>query len=47
MTVVDLTVSLLGVLAVLPAVLTLAERRRGGGASEPPAPAEPREPALV
>jgi uncharacterized protein len=47
-TVVDLTVSLLGVLAVLPAVLTLAERRRGGGGTaDPPAPAEPREPALV
>jgi uncharacterized protein len=33
-TVIDLTVSLLGVLAVLPAVLTLAERRRG----QPPPP---------
>jgi predicted RND superfamily exporter protein len=47
-TVVDLTVSLLGVLAVLPAVLTLSERRRG----VLPAPADdgspaPRQPALV
>ena len=53
-TVVDLTVSLLGVLAVLPAVLTLAERRRDRqrargerAAPEPAAPAEPPEPALV
>jgi predicted RND superfamily exporter protein len=44
-TVVDLTVSLLGVLAVLPAVLTLAERRRARRreAHEPPA----RRAALV
>ena len=49
-TVVDLTVSLLGVLAVLPAVLTLAERRAaaagtpgGDGAASPAA----REPALA
>ena len=34
-TVVDLSVSLLGVLAVLPAVLTLAERRGRGGAGRP------------
>ena len=43
-TVVDLTVSLLGVMAVLPAVLVLAERRaarvRGTG-REPTAPAVP------
>jgi uncharacterized protein len=49
-TVVDLTVSLLGVLAVLPAVLTLAERRRArrpdGGAAAEPGEA-PREPALA
>lgn len=43
-TVIDLTVSLLGVLLVLPAVLLLAERRRRGGpppaaAREAPAPA--------
>jgi hydrophobe/amphiphile efflux-3 (HAE3) family protein len=44
-TVVDLTVSLLGVLAVLPAVLTLAERRRLRAAEV--GPVEPREPALV
>ena len=44
-TVIDLTVSLLGVLAVLPAVLTLAERRRERAAQA--APAEPAEPALV
>jgi predicted RND superfamily exporter protein len=41
-TVVDLTVSLLGVLAVLPAVLTLAERR----AAAAPAPEPERAPAL-
>jgi hydrophobe/amphiphile efflux-3 (HAE3) family protein len=42
-TVVDLTVSLLGVLAVLPAVLVLAERRaeRSRGSESPPAPAPP------
>jgi predicted RND superfamily exporter protein len=43
-TVIDLTVSLLGVLAVLPAVLVLAERRAGraqraGEAAAPPVPA--------
>ena len=37
-TVVDLSVSLLGVLAVLPAVLVLVERRRPA-----PAPARPNE----
>ena len=39
-TVVDLTVSLLGVLAVLPAVLVLAERRaeRARGRPDPAAP---------
>jgi hydrophobe/amphiphile efflux-3 (HAE3) family protein len=41
-TVVDLSVSLLGVLAVLPAVLVLAERRAARGS--PPAPAPEREP---
>src|SRR4051794_18032232 len=40
-TVVDLTVSLLGVLAVLPAVLMLAERR-----AAPPAPPPPPAPAV-
>jgi hydrophobe/amphiphile efflux-3 (HAE3) family protein len=42
-TVVDLTVSLLGVLAVLPAVLVLAERRaeRAAAAGEPAPPAVP------
>jgi predicted RND superfamily exporter protein len=42
-TVVDLTVSLLGVLAVLPAVLVLAERRaeRRAAAEDPAAPAVP------
>jgi uncharacterized protein len=44
-TVVDLTVSLLGVLAVLPAVLMLAERRAAPPAPPPPAPAL-REPAV-
>jgi len=44
-TVVDLTVSLLGVLAVLPAVLMLAERRAAPPAPPPPAPAV-REPAV-
>jgi predicted RND superfamily exporter protein len=47
-TVIDLTVSLLGVLAVLPAVLVLAERRRGK--PEEPAPdaaPAPEAPALV
>ena len=46
-TVVDLTVSLLGVLAVLPAVLVLAERRRGAPPRRrAPTPA-PEAPALV
>jgi len=43
-TVVDLSVSLLGVLAVLPAVLMLAERRAGapGGSGDlPPVVEEP------
>jgi predicted RND superfamily exporter protein len=44
-TVVDLTVSLLGVLAVLPAVLVLTERRRGRHGAPPPPPE--REPALA
>ena len=44
-TVVDLSVSLLGVLAVLPAVLMLAERR--AAAAAPPAPAAPREESAV
>jgi hydrophobe/amphiphile efflux-3 (HAE3) family protein len=43
-TVIDLTVSLLGVLAVLPAVLTLAERR--AAKRRPPAPPE-RERELI
>jgi len=44
-TVVDLSVSLLGVLAVLPAVLMLAERRAAG--LTPPAPvAAQEEPAV-
>jgi predicted RND superfamily exporter protein len=42
-TVVDLTVSLLGVLAVLPAVLVLAERR----AARPPAPGRSRRRAVA
>ncbi len=42
-TVVDLTVSLLGVLAVLPAVLVLAERR---GARVPRPARPPRRPAV-
>jgi predicted RND superfamily exporter protein len=44
-TVVDLSVSLLGVLAVLPAVLMLAERRRTPPAAPPPAPVR-QEPAV-
>jgi predicted RND superfamily exporter protein len=44
-TVVDLSVSLLGVLAVLPAVLMLAERRGTPRPASPPAPAVP-EPAI-
>jgi predicted RND superfamily exporter protein len=44
-TVVDLSVSLLGVLAVLPAVLMLAERRGTPRPAPPPAPALP-EPAI-
>ncbi len=46
-TVVDLSVSLLGVLAVLPAVLMLAERRGRPRAAPPPAPVvqEPAVPA--
>ncbi|MEA2135965.1 MAG: uncharacterized protein QOC68_3874, partial [Solirubrobacteraceae bacterium] len=44
-TVVDLSVSLLGVLAVLPAVLMLAERRGPPRPAPPPAPALP-EPAI-
>ena len=44
-TVVDLSVSLLGVLAVLPAVLVLAERRERPRAAPPPAPVAP-EPAV-
>ena len=44
-TVVDLSVSLLGVLAVLPAVLMLAERRRGARPAPPPPPVV-REPAV-
>jgi hydrophobe/amphiphile efflux-3 (HAE3) family protein len=47
-TVVDLSVSLLGVLAVLPAVLMLAERHGpGGGPGSPPAPAAVREEPAV
>jgi uncharacterized protein len=46
-TVVDLSVSLLGVLAVLPAVLMLAERGGGPRAVPPPsAPAVAQEPAV-
>jgi len=46
-TVVDLTVSLLGVLVVLPAVLMLAERRAGRLAPDPePGPARPPAPAV-
>ena len=44
-TVVDLSVSLLGVLAVLPAVLMLAERRAGAPPSAPPPVVE--EPAVA
>src|SRR4051794_13249212 len=44
-TVVDLTVSLLGVLAVLPAVLMLAERRDAPPAAPPPPPVA-QEPAV-
>jgi uncharacterized protein len=45
-TVVDLSVSLLGVLAVLPAVLLLAERRRGEAPAPSAAPvADPAVPA--
>ena len=44
-TVVDLSVSLLGVLAVLPAVLMLSERRQRPPAAPPPAPLAP-EPAV-
>jgi len=44
-TVVDLSVSLLGVLAVLPAVLMLAERR-AARAPQPPPPAVHEEPAV-
>jgi predicted RND superfamily exporter protein len=45
-TVVDLAVSLLGVLAVLPAVLVLAERRRAGSPAASAAPvADPAVPA--
>ena len=45
-TVVDLSVSLLGVLAVLPAVLVLAERRRRGAHAPSAAPvADPAVPA--
>jgi predicted RND superfamily exporter protein len=45
-TVIDLSVSLLGVLAVLPAVLVLAERRagRGGAETAPMKPERRREP---
>ena len=45
-TVVDLSVSLLGVLAVLPAVLVLAERRAQRGA-RPRARAPRRRPAVA
>jgi hypothetical protein len=46
-TVVDLTVSLLGVLAVLPAVLVLAERRAARRApGEPVPPADSPAPAV-
>ena len=44
-TVVDLSVSLLGVLAVLPAVLMLAERRAGSPPSSTPPVVE--EPAVA
>jgi predicted RND superfamily exporter protein len=46
-TVVDLSVSLLGVLAVLPAVLVLAERRRAARArgARPAAVSDPAVPA--
>jgi hypothetical protein len=46
-TVVDLTVSLLGVLAVLPAVLVLAERRAARRGPQPSVPQPPREPASL
>jgi uncharacterized protein len=45
-TVVDLSVSLLGVLAVLPAVLMLAERRADGPPPPPPRPVVAEEPAV-
>ena len=45
-TVVDLSVSLLGVLAVLPAVLMLAERRAGSPGPAGPASPAPEEPAV-
>ena len=45
-TVVDLTVSLLGVLAVLPAVLVLAERRGTGSPAQPAAAEDPAAPAV-
>ncbi len=46
-TVIDLTVSLLGVLVVLPAVLVLAERRRRGEPAPPVPEAATADPALV
>jgi uncharacterized protein len=47
-TVVDLSVSLLGVLAVLPAVLVLAEGRgRGGSDPHPPRPPATADPAVA
>jgi uncharacterized protein len=45
-TVVDLSVSLLGVLAVLPAVLVLAERRGTGSPAQPAAAEDPAAPAV-
>ena len=46
-TVVDLTASLLGVLAVLPAVLVLAERRAAKAHGMPPHPPQPAPPSAV
>ncbi len=46
-TVIDLTVSLLGVLLVLPAVLLLAERRAGATAATAPSAADRSEPAAA